>query len=143
MARKSAVKPSTINRVTPAAVSDPERYCRGLDGWPRSWMGGEKDLPPGEKLVTCFRPFLEHLAGSDLSRHTIQEHVDNMWVLGGEIITEINYTPSLRKVPVEQLLADLIKDGGPILHHRDSEEQQRSFESTCRKFWRFLTQSER
>jgi hypothetical protein len=24
-------------------------------------MGLEKDLPPGEQLVTLFRPFLEHL----------------------------------------------------------------------------------
>ena len=59
-------------------------------------MGSEKDLPPGAKLVACFRPFLEHLVGSDLSGHTIQKHVDNMWVLGGEIITDLNYTPSLR-----------------------------------------------
>ena len=106
-------------------------------------MGLENDLPPGEQLVTLFRPFLEHLAMSNLSPKTIQKHVDNMWVLGGEIITELNYTPSLRKAPVEKVLADLIKDGGPILHQRDSEEQQRSFESTCRKLWRFLNQSQR
>jgi hypothetical protein len=28
-------------------------------------MGLEKDLPPGEQLVACFRPFLEYLAASD------------------------------------------------------------------------------
>jgi len=105
-------------------------------------MGLEKDLPPGEQLVTLFRPFLKHLAMSNLSPKTIQKHVDNMWVLGGEFITELNYTPSLRKAPVEKVLADMIKDGGPILHHGDSEEQQRSFESTCRKLWRFLNQSQ-
>ena len=103
--------------------------------------GLEKDLPPGEHLVALFRPFLEHLAASNLSPKTIQKHVDNTWVLGGEIITELNYTPSLRKAPVEKILADMIKDGGPILHHGDSEEQQRSFESTCRKLWRFLNPS--
>ena len=37
----------------------------GMNGWPRSWMGLEKDLPPGEHLVTLFRPFLEHLAASN------------------------------------------------------------------------------
>jgi|SRR5213080_513156 len=104
-----------------------EHYCRDLNSWPRSWMGLEKEL----------------MAMSNLSPKTIQKHVDNMWVLGGEIITELNYTPSLRKAPVEKVLADLIKDGGPILHQRDSEEQQRSFESTCRKLWRFLNQSQR
>ena len=104
-------------------------------------MGLEKDLPPGEQLVTLFRPFLEHLAMSNLTPKTIQKHVDNIWVLGGEFITELNYTPSLRKVPVEKVLADMIKDGGPILHHGDSEEQQRSFESTCRKLWKYLNHS--
>jgi hypothetical protein len=104
-------------------------------------MGLEKDLPPGEHLVTLFRPFLEYLAMSNLSPKTIQKHVDNMWVLGGEIITEFNYTPSLRKAPVEKVLADTIKDGSPILHLCDSEEQQQSFETTCRRFWRFLKQS--
>jgi len=103
-------------------------------------MGWEKDLPPGEKIIICFRPFLEYLASSDLSPKIIQKHVDNLWVLGGEIIRDLNQTPSLRKVPVEKLLADLVEDGGPLLYHSDSEEQQRSFESTCRKFRRFLTQ---
>ena len=106
-------------------------------------MGCEKDLPPGEKLVACFRPFLEHLVSSDLSPKTIQKHVDNLWVLGGEIIRDLNETPSLRKVPMQRLLSDLIEDGGPLLYHCDSEEQQRSFESTCRKFQRFLTQPAR
>jgi hypothetical protein len=31
-------------------------------------MGWEKDLPPGEQLVACFRPFLEDLVASDLSQ---------------------------------------------------------------------------
>lgn len=75
-------------------------------------MGWEKDLQPGEKLVTCFRPFLEYLVCSDLSPKTIQKHVDNMWLLGGEIIRDLNQTPSLRKAPVDRLLADLVEDGG-------------------------------
>ena len=104
-------------------------------------MGLEKDLPPGEKLVACFRPFLEHLVASSLSRKTIRKHVDNLWVLGGEIIRDLNETPSLRKVPVERLLFDLIDDeGGPLIHNCDSEEQQLSFDSTCRKLRRFLNQ---
>jgi len=37
----------------------------------------------------------------------------HMWALGGEIIRDLNETPSLRKVPVDRLLSDLIKDGGP------------------------------
>jgi len=65
-----------ITRATTAARHDLEHYCRDLNGWPRSWMGLEKDLPPGEQLLALFRPFLEHLAASDLSPKTIQKHVD-------------------------------------------------------------------
>jgi hypothetical protein len=141
MARKAA-KTSKINRTTPS--SNLERYCRDLNGWPRSWMGWEKDLPPGEKLVACFRPFLEQLVSSDLSPKTIQKHVDNIWALGGEIIRDLNETPSLRKKPVDKILLDLIDhEGGPLLYGCDSEEQQKSFDSTCRKLRRFLTESAR
>jgi hypothetical protein len=83
--------------------------------------------------VICFRLFLENLVGSDLAPKTIQKHVDNLWVLGGEIIRVLHETPSLRNVPVERLFAELLEDGGPMLYHPDSEEQQRSFESTYGK----------
>jgi len=106
-------------------------------------MGWEKDLPPGERLVACFRPFLEYLAASELSPKTIQQHVDNVWLLGGEIIRDLNDTPSRRKMQVERLLSDLIEDGGPLLYHGDSEQQQRSFDSTCRKLRRFLAATAR
>jgi hypothetical protein len=105
-------------------------------------MGWEKDLPPGEKLVACFRPFIEYLASSSLSRKTVRKHVDNLCMLGGEIIPDLNEAPSLRKVPAEQLLRKVIDDdGGPLIHNGDSEEQQLSFDSTCRKLRRFLGQS--
>jgi hypothetical protein len=109
--KAAAVRTTRINRPTPAPAADLERYCRGLNDWPRSWMGEEKDVPPGEKLVACFRPFLEYLvAFADLSPKTIQKHVDHLWVLGGEIIRDLNETPSLRKKPIEQILFDVIDE---------------------------------
>jgi hypothetical protein len=105
-------------------------------------MGLEDDLPPGEQLVACFRPFLEHLAISEKSKKTIQEHADNMWALGGEFISELNYDPTLRNRPVDRLLMQLIGNGGPHLRHAD-EEQQASFDSTCRRFRQFLRESAR
>jgi hypothetical protein len=145
MARKRATaKNSTINRATPVSSPLMDRYCRGLDTWPRSWMGLEKDLPPGEQLVAYFRPFLEDLVASDLSPKTIQKHVDNLGALGGGIIRDLNETPSPRRKTIEQILDDRIDDeGGPLLYGVDCEEQQRSFDSTCRKLYRFLSQSTR
>lgn len=137
-------KTSRVNRApAPVAAVDVSPYCRDLDNWPRSWMGLEKDLPPGEGLVVCFRPFIEHLAALGLSTKTVRQHVDNLWSLGGEIIRDLHYDPSLRKKAAERLLRDTIHaDGGPLVHN-GSEEAQRSFDSTCRKLYRFLSQPER
>jgi len=69
--------------------------------------------------------------------------VDNLWLLGGEIIRDLNEDPSLRKVAAERLLRNVIhKDGGPLIQN-GSEKEQRSFDSTCRKLHRFLTQTQR
>ena len=137
-------KTSKVNRAAPSASSsDASAYGRDLDTWPRSWMGLEKGLPPGEQLVACFRPFIEHLASSSLSPKTIRRHVDNLWLLGGEIIRDLNYTPARRKVPAQKLLRDVVgADGGPLIYN-GSEEEQRSLDSTCRKLHRFLNQPQR
>ena len=66
-----------------------------------------------------------------------------MWALGGEIIRDLHEDPSLRRKTIEQLLADRIDgEGGPLVYAMESEEdQQRSFDSTCKKLHRFLGQS--
>ena len=93
-------------------------------------MGLEKDLRPGEELVACFRPFIEHLASSSLSSKTIRRHVDNLWILGGEIIRDLNCTPSLSEA--------VHADGGPLIHNGSEEEH--SLDATCRKLHRFLSE---
>jgi hypothetical protein len=133
-------KPTTVRQ--PAAVPqlDLRLYCKDLEDWPRSWMGVPEDLVPGQRMVACFRPFLDQLIHSGLARKTIRKHVDNLWILGGEIIRDLNQDPSLRKRPVEDLVFEGVDDGGLLPYHHDSEDDLRSFESTCRKFRRFLEQ---
>jgi len=136
------VKTSRINRAAPMVASDVSMYCRDLESWPRSWMGLEKELPPGEALVECFRPFIGHLVSAGLSPSILRRHIDNLWSLGGEIIRELHYDPPLRKRTAERLLRDMVHaDGGPLVHN-GSEDQQRSFDATCRKLHRFLIQSQ-
>jgi len=61
-----------------------------------------------------------------------------------EIIRDLNETASLRKKDIEQILFDVIDDeGGPLIYGVSSKQQQRSFDSTCRKFHRFLGQHPR
>src|SRR6202451_4746123 len=118
-------KTPKVHRAPPApSSSDASDYCRDLDTWPRSWMGLEKDLPPGEQLVACFRPFIEHLASSSFSPKTIHRHVDNLWLLGGEIIRDLNYDPSQRKVAAQKLLRNAVGvDGGPLIYNGSGEQQ--------------------
>ena len=114
-------------------------YYRNLDNWPHSWMELDKDLPPGQQLVVCPRPFLNHLASSSLSPKTIRRQADHLWLMGGEIIRDLNYDPSLRKMAAKRLLHNVIyEDGGPLIHD-GSEDEQRSFDSTCRKLHRCLS----
>jgi len=106
--------------------------------------GVGKRSAAGGEVGGLLPAFVEELAASDLSPKTIQKHVDNLWALGGEIIRDLNETPSLRRKHIEQILEDRIDDeGGPLLYGVDSDEQQRSFDSTCRKLHRFLSQSPR
>ena len=89
-------------------------------------------------MVECFKLFLRHLLSLGLSRKTLRKHRDNLWLLGGEIISDLHETPRLRKRPIDQvLLAALDDEYGPLIS-RASEDQQRSFDATCRKLHRFL-----
>src|SRR5215210_3745110 len=127
----SKAKTSRVNRVgRPVPAADNSAYTRDLARWPRSWMGLEKDLPPGEQLLTEMKPFIEHLASSNLSPKTIRRHVDNLWLLGGQIIRDLHEDPPLRKLSAERLLRRAVyEDGGPLIH-TGSEAEQRSFDST-------------
>lgn len=99
-----------------------------------------RDLLPGQQMVECFKPFLRHLLSSNLSPKTLRKHRDNLWLLGGEIVSDLHESPRLRKRPMAQVVfAALNDEGGPLISNRASEEQQRSFDSTCRRFHRFLT----
>jgi hypothetical protein len=69
-------------------------------------------------------------------------HRDNLWLLGGELIRNLNETPKLRRRPVKDMVSEAIAYGeGPLIYGCTSEQRQNSFDSTCRKFHRFLMAS--
>jgi hypothetical protein len=63
-----------------------------------------RDLAPGRQVVEIFRPFLRHLLGLKLSGKTLRKHRDNLWLLGGEIISGLHKNPRRRKWPMEQVV---------------------------------------
>ena len=113
-------------------------YCPDLAEWPAGWRYEDRDILPGQRIVDCFKPFLLHLLSLELSPKTRRKHRDNLWLLGGELIRELWERPKLRNRSIEELIASTVDDcGGPRLSHRQSEQEQCSFDSTCRKFHRF------
>jgi len=68
--------------------------------------------------VECFKPFLREMLALSLSRKTLRQHRDNIWLLGGEVIRRLQMDSSLRRQPIQQVVLDLIgDDGGPLLSH--------------------------
>src|SRR5437762_13762776 len=85
--RTRKAKPRTVSQAPPPSQAarslDRLSFCKDLHEWPRRWMGFPEDVPPGDQIVACFRPFLNHLHERQLSPKTLRKHVNNLWVLGG------------------------------------------------------------
>jgi hypothetical protein len=112
-----------------------------IDNWPYSWQGLDEDIAYGKAIVRLFKPFIRSLKESALTPKSINRHINNLFALGGWLITEINHHPKERKIEPLYLLPRYI-DGydGPWI--RDlTESGQRSFDATCRKFYAWLVKN--
>lgn len=115
-------------------------YCPDIEGWPKSWSYEEGDLAPGRLIVEFLIPFLLHLLTKKLAASTLRRHRDHMWMLGGEVIRRRQEDPHLCRLPVEKVTFDLLEeDGGPLIWPRVTEQEQDSFDASCRKLYRFIT----
>jgi hypothetical protein len=115
-------------------------YCPDIEGWPKSWSYEESDLAPGQLIVEFFKPFLLHLLAKKLAASTLRRHRDHLWMLGGEVIRRRQEDPHLCTMPVEKVTFELLEeDGGPLIWPRITEQEQDSFDASCRKLFRFLS----
>lgn len=50
------------------------------------------------------------------SKTTFNRHRDNLWQVGGELIRRRYEDPQLKRLPIDQLIRQLIEeDGGPLI----------------------------
>jgi hypothetical protein len=126
MAKKPA--PKTVKELAP-----------DLDKWPGSWMGSEKDLGYGKELLPFMEKFIHYLVTQGLSRKTLKEYVDWVWLLGGGIIKEVSICREYTKDPAKKLL-ETVEGGGclPDGHEGMSQSELESFARMCEKFEEFL-----
>ena len=115
------------------------RYCPDLAQWPAKWAYDDPDLVVGERIVQYFTPFLLHLLEQKLAPKTLRKHRDNMWLLGGEVIRQRYESAATAKKSIDALIHEMVQDdGGPFMYPRVTEDEQESFDATCRKYYRFL-----
>ena len=123
----------------PRRIASPQPLLVLMERWPDGWAGVADDEPFGAGLVAEFQPFVTHLQTLGLAPRTVRRHLDNLWVIGGEIIRRLNYEPEVRKAKPRQLLLDTVADGEAPLVTGASEDEQMSFDATARRLRRFLT----
>jgi hypothetical protein len=116
-----------------------EKLLAETRDWPERWQGVGRDVPLGREIAKAMLLFLRHLVASGLAPSTLRRHFGNAWLLGGEIVRKASLDPpALTARGVNLLLEQVGDDGGPLLHGYATEEEQRSFDATCRRLWRFL-----
>ena len=116
-------------------------WAPDFDGWPSSWMGVKEDLDYGRKLLPYFEHFLQELYDKGLSGKTFVQYRDNLWLLGGSIITGVSNFEEHQDDPLDKLFDSVVSDGILPDHYDDmSEAELNAFSRMCRKFEKFLQQ---
>lgn len=57
------------------------------------------------------------MLSSKLTEKTIKKHIDNLWLLGGELISDINFDPEGHDQLVLELLSENIGPDGDLIVH--------------------------
>ena len=118
-----------------------EALKKDMERWPKSWAGTDSDVRVGKEIVEVMRPFVVSIVADQLAYTTINRHMNGLWLLGGEIIYRVNMDPELRSMNGKRLMREFVsEEGGPISRHLSTEDEQRAFDATCKKLYRFMCQ---
>lgn len=108
-----------------------------LEPWPKSWAGIPKDVAVGAEITKLMSAFIAELHGRRLSKKTLRRHINNLWLIGGEVVRSLHEHPSLRKKTPETLLIEALASG--TIRLADLEDvEQRQLDATSGKFLSFL-----
>jgi len=97
--------------------------CPDFPEWPESWKGFNKDVPYGQSIIEIFEPFIQHLIDKGITKKTIRQHCNNLWLLGGEIIREVSNNNQHRTNPYNKVIHSIDAGGGPLCRHLETENQ--------------------
>jgi len=116
-----------------------DEALRLMAPWPSSWRADDEDIPYGQGLLEEFKPFVAYLIEREkLARSVTRRHLNNLFLLGGELIYRINIYEEDRRLSPKRLLDDsLDKEGGPLCRHAEQGSDLREYDATCRKLYTF------
>lgn len=124
--------------------TSPLIYSKDFYDWPDRWMGFDEDLTTGKTILKGFLPFIKFLIEREFSKRTIKNHMNNLWLLGSEIIRGVHADENHQTLSPKALLLEYInEDGGPWVQQWDPNDSLdegacNSYEATCRKLFQFL-----
>lgn len=107
--------------------------------WPASWRADDEDIPYGQGLLEELKPFVAYLIEEEtLTRSTTRRHLNNLFLLGGELIRRINIYEEDRRLSPKRLLDDSLDgEGGPLCRHAEHGSELREYDATCKKLYAF------
>ena len=113
--------------------------CNDFYEWPDSWKYEKEDIVLGLSLIRIYEPFILEMIAKPLAKKTIKNHIDNLWLLGGEIIRRLNMYDENKDINMLTYLDECIdSEGGPYTRDIDSEYGEMSYDATCRKLYKYL-----
>jgi len=112
--------------------------CPSFYEWPERWKGFDKDIQFGKGIIDVFEPFVQGLIEKGMTKKTIVHHCFNLWLLGGEIIRDVNTFNQYKIEPYLKVIESVGPDGGILCRHLETEKDMNSYDSTCRKLYKFL-----
>lgn len=114
-------------------------FEREMEHWTETWAVISSDPPVGKKLLQAIQAFVSVMTVQRLPHDTINRHLLNLWLLCGEIVRYAQQDEALKRLaPHELMLRFVDAEGGPYCARLASEQDQRSFQATCKILFEHL-----
>jgi carbon storage regulator len=116
----------------------PEDIVPDFNEWPEQWKTKKKDLAYGKSIADGMRLFIEDLISKGISESTIKKHMDNLQMLGEEIIADVSTANDYDTPPLMKLIESSDPEEAPYCRNLNSEAEIKAFDITCKKLHKFM-----
>jgi len=109
-----------------------------MERWPKNWAGDRADEAFGIKLMAEMKPFVAALIAHGYAKRTMERHLENLFLLGGEVIRDVSLFERYNENAGDVLRESVEGGEGLLCRHLHTEAEERAYDATCRKLCKFL-----